>query len=217
MPGRPFPLLRRFFIVIVQLALCVCAVPCRAQDTVKLEADRLANLLNWQSGTVVGEIGAGNGKLTLAAAQRVGHSGKVYSTELDATAFAHLEELAAKEENITAVKAAETETNLPPGCCDSIFMRLVYHHLTKPAEIDASLFRSLKPGGRLAVIDENPYKGSTIPEGVPNNRGGHGVPQKILISELIAAGFRVEGVYNDWPSRDAYHDIYCVVFRKTKP
>ncbi len=177
----------------------------------------MATLLNWHSGTIVAEIGAGNGKLTLAAAVRVGPSGKVYSTELDATALAHLEELAAKEGNITAVKAAETDTNLSPGCCDSIFMRLVYHHLTRPAEIDASLFRSLKPGGRLAVIDEDPNKGTTIPEGVPKNRGGHGVPQKILISELAAAGFEVETVSNDWPSRDAFHLIYCVVFRKTKP
>ena len=209
-------MLRRSFIVAV--ALCALGVaPCRGQDTLQQEADRLATLLNWHPGTMVAEIGAGNGKLTLAAAHRVGPSGKVYSTELDATALAHLEELAAKERNITAVKAAETDTNLPPGCCDSIFMRLVYHHLTRPAEIDASLFRSLKSGGRLAVIDEEPSKGTTIPEGVPKNRGGHGVPQKILISELAAAGFEVETVSNDWPSRDAFHQIYCVVFGKTKP
>jgi SAM-dependent methyltransferase len=207
---------RRSFIVAA--VFCTLGVaPCRGQDTLQQEADRLTTLLNWHPGSVVAEIGAGDGKLTLAAAHRVGPSGKVYSTELDATALGHLEELAAKEGDITAVKAAEADTNLPPGCCDSIFMRLVYHHLTRPAEIDASLFRSLKSGGRLAVIDEDPYKGTTIPEGVPKNRGGHGVPQKILISELAAAGFEVETVYNDWPSRDEFHHIYCVVFRKTKP
>ena len=209
-------LLRRS--VIVALALCSLGVaPCRGQDTWQEEADRLATLLNWHPGSVVAEVGASQGKLTLAAAQRVGPSGKVYSTELDAKALAHLEELAAKERNITVVKAAEADTNLSAGCCDSIFMRLVYHHLTKPAEIDASLFRSLKPGGRLAVIDEDPYKGTSIPEGVPKNRGGHGVPQRILISELVGAGFEVETVDNDWPSRDAFHLIYCVVFRKTRP
>ena len=64
------------------------------------------------------------------------------------------------------------------------------------------------------MIDENPYPGSSVPEGVPMNREGHGVPQKILISELVAAGFEVENTFNDWPGRDQYHDMYCVVFRK---
>jgi ubiquinone/menaquinone biosynthesis C-methylase UbiE len=209
-------MLRRFLIILLAFA-AIGAAPCRAQDTRRQEADRLATLLKWNAGSVVAEIGAGNGELTAAAAERVGPSGKVYSTELDPEALNHLKELAAKQGNIVAVKAAEDDTNLPAACCDSIFMRLVYHHLTKPAQIDASLFRSLKPGGRLAVVDMNPGKGTSIPEGVPKNRGGHGVPQKILIQEVTAAGFQVTGVYNDWPGHDAYHDMYCVVFRKPGP
>jgi ubiquinone/menaquinone biosynthesis C-methylase UbiE len=209
-------MLRRIFIV--ELVLCAVGVgPCSGQeDTFQREADRLAALLKWHPGDVLAEVGAGNGTLTIAAARRVA-PGKVYATEIDPKALAHLEELAAKERGITAVKATETETNLPPACCDSIFMRLVYHHLTRPSEIDIGLFRSLKPEGRLAVIDEEPREGTSIPEGVPRNRGGHGVPQKILIDELTAAGFQVETVTNDWPSRDKFHQIYCVVFRKAKP
>jgi len=65
------------------------------------------------------------------------------------------------------------------------------------------------------VIDEEPSNGSILPEGVPQNRGGHGIPQKILIDELAAAGFNVETVANDWP-HDEYHLIYCVIFRKKK-
>ncbi len=209
-------MLRRSFIV--AFVLCVLgAAPCHGQDTTQAEADLLAKLSRWGPGTVVAEIGAGNGKLTIAAAERVGSSGKIYTTELDPEALAHLKELSAKQSNITVVKAGEAETNLPPNCCDSIFMRLVYHHFTKPVEVDASLFRSLKAGGRLAVIDENPSDGSTIPDGVPKNRGGHGVPQQILISELAAAGFEVETISDDWPGRDAHHQVYCVVFRKPKP
>jgi SAM-dependent methyltransferase len=204
--------------LIVAIVFCLLgAVLCHGQDTYQAEADRLAKLLNWRPGTVVAEIGAKNGKLTLAAAQRVGSSGKVYSTELDPEALAHLRELSAQEKNITVVEAGEAESNLPPGCCDSIFMRLVYHHLTKPAEVDATIFQALKAGGRLAVIDEDPHEGSALPGGVPKNRGGHGIPQKILISELTAAGFEVEAITNEWPSRDEFHQIYCIVFRKPTP
>jgi len=208
-------MLRRSFIIALVL-YALGAAPCRAQDTSQQEADRLASLLNWHSGTVVAEIGAGRGELTVAAAQRVSSSGRVYTTELDPKELAHLQELAANSKNIVAVKAAEADTNLPPACCDSIFMRLVYHHFTKPTEINASIFRSLRPEGRLAVIDENPRKGSTIPEGVPKNRGGHGIPQEILISEVTAAGFQVEAIENHWPA-DSFHQLYCVVFRKAKP
>ncbi len=166
-------MLRRSFIIM--LAFTACGVTlCQERGTHEEEAARLATLLSWKPGSVVAEIGAGEGQMTLAAAHRVGAVGRVYATELDAAKLAHLEALAAKEKNITPLKAAETETNLPPECCDSIFMRLVYHHLTKPAEIDASLFRSLKSGGLLAVIDEEPRAGTSIPEGVPRNRSGHG-------------------------------------------
>ncbi len=182
------------------------------RTTYQEEADRLALELNWQQGSVVADIGAGGGEMTLAAAEHVGAAGRVYTTELEAKALAHLEELAAKEKNITAIQAGETQTNLPPECCDSIFMRLVYHHLTKPAEVDASLFRSLKPGGLLAVIDREPLPGSKRVEGVPENRGGHGVPEKILIEELTSAGFLVVKSLDNWPDNH-----YCVVFRKPKP
>ena len=131
-------MLRRSLIVGLALAAFSFAAPCRAQDTWKEEAGRLADLLNWQPGSVVADVGAGRGELTELAAQKVGPSGKVYTTELDTDLLAHLQELAEKEKTIVAVKAAEADTSLPEACCDSIFMRLVYHHLAKPAEIDAA-------------------------------------------------------------------------------
>jgi predicted methyltransferase len=209
---------RRSLIIVLILSACALAL-CFAQnnDTFQEEAARLALHLHWQEGSVVADIGAGKGELTLIAAERVGATGRVYTTELDVKKLAALEDLAAKEKNITALQAGVAQTNLPPECCDSIFMRLVYHHLTKPAEVDASLFQSLKPGGLLAVIDEDPSPGSSIPEGVPKNRVGHGVPQKILIDELTAAGFQVVTIPDDWPGREPNHQMYCVVFRKPGP
>ena len=193
-------------------ALALAACHGHAQD--QKEADKLATLLNWRPGSIVAEIGAGDGGLTLAAAERVGPTGRVYTTELDRKKLAKLESLAAaqKAHNIIAVKAGQAETNLPPQCCDSIFMRRVYHHFTQPAKEDASLFQSLKPGGLLAVIDFPPREGHGAlkpPKGVPKNRGGHGMPKQLLIDELSAAGFQPLTTPTDWPSED-----YCVVFRK---
>jgi hypothetical protein len=93
-------------------------------------------------------------------------------------------------------------------------MRLVYHHFTKPNEMDSSLFRSLKHGGRLVIVDEEPTKDSKMPDGVPKNRLGHGIPEKVLISELKHAGFKIQTIEKDWPGADAYHPMYCIVFVK---
>ncbi|HEV1995125.1 MAG TPA: class I SAM-dependent methyltransferase, partial [Candidatus Acidoferrum sp.] len=175
------------------------------------EVARLAELMGWKAGMVAADIGAGDGKYTFAAVERVGAAGKVFATEIDAKKLAELRSEVAKRKlaNVVVVESKEADTNLPAGCCDAIFLRRVYHHLTKPVEFDANLARSLKPGGRLAIIDFAPRAGLEPVEGVPSNRGGHGIPQKIVIEELSAAGLQVEKIVNDWPEQS-----YCVLFVK---
>lgn len=175
------------------------------------EIARLAALMEWKTGTVAADIGAGDGEYTFAAAGRVGAAGKVYATEIDAKKLAALREEVARRKlaNVMVVESKEADTNLPAGCCDAIFLRRVYHHLTKPVEFNANLVRSLKSGGRLAIIDFAPRDGLEPVEGVPSNRGGHGIPQKIVIEELSAAGLHVEKIVEDWPEGS-----YCVLFVK---
>jgi ubiquinone/menaquinone biosynthesis C-methylase UbiE len=172
---------------------------------------RLAVLMQWKPGTIVADIGAGDGRFSFAAVVHAGAAGKVYATEIDAKKLEELRGSVAKRklQNVVVVESKEADTNLPTACCDAIFLRRVYHHLTKPVEFDANLVRSLKPGGRLAIIDFPPRSDLEPVEGVPSNRGGHGIPQKIVIEELTAAGLQVERVVNDWPNDD-----YCVLFVK---
>jgi ubiquinone/menaquinone biosynthesis C-methylase UbiE len=177
------------------------------------EVRRLGQAMGWKAGQSIGDVGAGRGEIGIAAAAAVGKMGRVYLTELDKEKREALESEVKSRglANILVLQAAEKQTNLPNECCDGIVLRRVYHHLTAPAEMDASLLRSLKPGGELAVIDFAPRKwlSETDPvKGVPANRGGHGIPKNILIEELTTAGFKVDKVFDDWP------DGYCVVFRK---
>ncbi len=177
------------------------------------EVRRLGQAMGWKAGQSIGDVGAGRGEIGIAAAAAVGKMGRVYLTELDEEKREALESEVKSRglANILVLQAAEKQTNLPNECCDGIVLRRVYHHLTAPAEMDASLLRSLKPGGELAVIDFAPRKwlSETDPvKGVPANRGGHGIPKNILIEELTTAGFKVDKVFDDWP------DGYCVVFRK---
>jgi ubiquinone/menaquinone biosynthesis C-methylase UbiE len=196
-------------LVIVALSLVLFLGAQASNDEVR----RLGQVMGWKAGQTIGDVGAGRGEIGIAAASAVGKTGRVYLTELDEEKRKALEgEVKSRGlANIVVLQAAEKQTNLPNECCDSIVLRRVYHHLTAPVEMDASLLGSLKPGGELAVIDFAPRKSlseSDPVKGVPANRSGHGIPKNILIEELTTAGFKVDKVFDDWP------DGYCVVFRK---
>lgn len=175
------------------------------------EIPKLAALMEWKPGTVVADIGAGDGSYAFAAVEQVGGTGKVFATEIDADKLKALRaEVKQRElQNVTVVESGEAETNLPASCCDAIFLRRVYHHLTKPLEFDASILRSLKPGGKLAVIDFPPHPEYGKVKGVPKDREDHGIQKKILIDELSKAGFQLDKIADEWPTSD-----YCVLFVK---
>src|ERR1700730_11764578 len=157
------------------------------------EIKRLAALMSWKPGAVVADIGAGDGRWAFAAAHTVGATGKVFATEIDKEKLTKLRADVAKRQlqNVVVLESKEAETGLPTECCDAIFLRRVYHHLTKPTDFDAALLRALKPGGGFAIIDSPPRSGLDHVEGVPPNRGGHGIPERVMIEELTAAGLQL--------------------------
>jgi len=175
------------------------------------EITRLAQLTQWKPGTVVADIGAGDGSYSFAAAETVGPTGRVYATEIDTDKLKTLKAEAAKRhpQNVIVVEGAADDTNLPSNCCDTIFLRHVYHHITQPREFDKHLLRSLRPGAYLAIIDFPPNPNYPPVEGVPKNRGGHGLPQKVLVEELTSAGLQVEKTIDNWSGSD-----YCAIFKR---
>lgn len=176
------------------------------------EAKKLAGLMDWKAGQTIAEIGAGEGQMSFFAAGRAGSGGHVYTTELDDRKFENLKKEVAKRDlqNVTVLKADPIKTNLQNGCCDSIFMRRVYHHITNPSATDVDILRALKPGGLLAVIDFPPNAWLPAVKNVPKSHGGHGIPKDILIEELTAAGFEITAQPKDWP----HSGDYCVIARK---
>ena len=209
--------LAAFLAAVATIALCLslnffglrttAAPPPDARE----EIPRLAGLMQWKAGTVVADIGAGDGTYSFETAKIVGASGRVYATEIDEAKLKELRENIAKRRitNVTVVEGSADDTKLPSDCCDAIFLRHVYHHITQPEAFDKNLLRSLKPGARLAIIDFPPNNSYGHVEGVPANRGGHGIPQKIMVDELTSTGFRAEQTNDHWSGSD-----YCVIFVK---
>jgi ubiquinone/menaquinone biosynthesis C-methylase UbiE len=182
---------RRLFLALLVAAFAAPAAGTLAQNNPR-DADRLIKAMGVEPGMTVGEIGAGTGDLSLLFARHVGERGAVFTTEINPDRLADIRKAvdASSLRNITVLEAGEEVTNLPPGCCDAIFMRNVYHHFSRPAAINRSLFASLKPGGRLAVIDFPPGNGREGETAADRAKDGtHGVFKETVAAELKRAGF----------------------------
>ena len=189
----------------VVLVIAVVALIGRDGET---EVDHLARLLDIQPGDTVADVGAGDGWLSVEVAAMVGDAGHVFATELSPRRRDDIRESVAGAGlgNVTVVEAGEHESNLAPGCCEAVFLRRVYHHLTDPAAYNASLYDSLKPGGRLAIV-ELEFDGILSPlRGWP-----HWTDDERVVAEVTAAGL-THVATADWPR--AAH--YAAVFRKER-
>lgn len=187
-----------------------------AQDRASAEKDvsKVVEVLDLKPGMTVADVGAGGGSMSVVLAKWIG-AGHVFATDIGARQLELIRNAVKKEglTNVTVVEGAAASTNLPAECCDAVFLRLVYHHITAPGEFDKSLLASLKPGGRLAIIEFLPDKGSKIPDGVPANREGHGIPVKIVESEFVAAGFTHVKTIEGWPDEKSPR-TFVVLFKK---
>lgn len=158
------------------------------------DTTRLIDVLQLKPGSVVAEIGAGGGDLTVAIAKHVGAAGRVYSSELGEDRLKTLRTAVTKSgvANVEIVEGQPAHANLPDACCDAVFLRNVYHHFGDPATMNASFVRALKPGGRVAIIDFPPRNNAaTAAPGKRGDDGHHGVTAQVVADELKAAGLRI--------------------------
>jgi ubiquinone/menaquinone biosynthesis C-methylase UbiE len=177
----------------------VAAAP-RAVRTLALDQDtgdaaRLIKALDLRPGSVVAEIGAGDGELTLSVARIVGEAGRVFSNELNETKLAALRAKMAEARagNVTVIEGRANTTSLPDQCCDGIYLRDVYHHFSDPAAMNASIMTALRPGGRLVILEFGPPPGSESADVRRRGEDGqHGITPATLERELKAAGFTIE-------------------------
>ena len=178
------------------------------------EALQLVDALGLTPGMSVADIGSGGGAMTVV----LGHwnrGGRVFATDITERALRQTRDYARKEglTNVTVIEGGAATTNLPAACCDAAFLRNVYHHVTDVAPFAKSLHASLKPGGRLAIIDFPPEKGSKLFPGVPANRGGHGIPAAVVIEEMVGAGFTHVRTIDRWPPGTT-NNVFLTLFRK---
>jgi ubiquinone/menaquinone biosynthesis C-methylase UbiE len=106
-------------------------------------------------GMTVADVGTGIGFMLPFLSKRVGPEGKVIAEDIFDDFLAGAKQRAANQklENVTFVKGTETDPKLPEGAMDLVLALDVYHHFDFPDKMLAAIHKSLKPDGRLVIVE----------------------------------------------------------------
>jgi cyclopropane fatty-acyl-phospholipid synthase-like methyltransferase len=161
--------------------------------------DEVIRALKLAPEALVADIGAGTGYFAVRLARAV-PKGRVYAADIEPDMVRHLAQRARHEglANLTAVAAKPADPGIP--AVDVVLLVDVYHHVAERERYFRNLKKSLKPGGRLAIID------FTLDSPRGPSRQARIVPDAVK-KELARAGYKLLEEYRFLP------DQYFLVFR----
>jgi len=131
----------------------------------------------------VADVGAGTGYFAARFARALPR-GKVYAIDVEPDMVRYLARRAKREQlaNLVPLRGAAADPKIPQPV-DLVFICNTYHHIADRPRYMRGLRRSLRPGGRIAIVD---YKRGELPVGPPER---HRVFPAQLHRELVAAGY----------------------------
>jgi predicted methyltransferase len=174
---------------------------------------RLFTHLGLGKGSAVADIGAGGGQDTWVFADLVGPNGTVFAQEIAEGKVGSLKNEAAKRKlsQVRAVLGRTDDPALPAASVNMAYLHYVYHHFSRPREMLRGIWRSLKPGGYLVVVDK---ERGTLREWVPESvraEKHHWTAETTVVRHAREEGFAfVECAEDHWHSQDEF----VLVFRR---
>ena len=160
----------------------------------KYKADQIMEILSLKPGQIIADIGSGGGYFVYRFAKAVGDTGKVYAVDTNQEFLKFIKKQAAEQglTNVVTLLITSEHPDLPKHTLDYVFLRNVTHHLPNRVEYFQRLKETLKPDGKVIIIE---YDG----------RGGffsfhrlhqHFVPQNTLLEEMKQAGYVIQKSYD---------------------
>jgi predicted methyltransferase len=166
------------------------------------------------AGSVVADIGAGRGYFTFHLAGRVGAQGKVYAVDLDKRELERLKERAAEAglAQIETVNSLADDPLLPEGALDAVLVVNAYHEMREFDAMLRGMFKALKPGGRLVIVDQSAINGKPRDEYFRS----HKISEEVVREDAQRNGFRLVRKEDDIITGDKEHWFF-LVFEKPRP
>ncbi len=161
-----------------------------------------------KSGERIADVGAGTGFYSRLFARTTGWDGWVYSVDISPNFLQHIAARASADgiENLTPVLGTDVSIRLPTESVDLVFICDTYHHFEQPSASLASIYRAVKPGGRLILIDFNRIPGKSRDFILGHVRAG----KEVFRDEIKQAGFQ----FIDEVNVNAFEENYLLRFRK---
>ena len=158
-------------------------------------------------GMRIADVGAGTGLFTRLFSQAAGPEGHVFAVDISDEFIDNILRRADDlgKRNIQGIVCDVDDAKLPPDSVDLIFICDTYHHFEFPYKTLASLFKALKPGGRLVVVDFQRIPGTSSDWIMSHVRAGKDQVRK----EIEDAGFKL---LEEHP--DILKENYVLVFSR---
>lgn len=108
-------------------------------------------------GQTVADIGAGTGLFLKSFSTAVGRRGRVYAIDISPRLVEHLDARVKTEKlsNVSVVRNDSRSLQLMNTRLDKAFVCDSYHHFEHHEDMLESIFKALKPGGELILVDFN--------------------------------------------------------------
>jgi ubiquinone/menaquinone biosynthesis C-methylase UbiE len=148
--------------------------------------EQIMDALKIADGSLVAEIGAGGGWFTVRLAHRVNQNGVVYAEDVQPEMIEAIRRRVQRENltNVHTVLGTTKDSRLPHGL-DAILINWAYSEMENPVAVLKDAAQSLKPQGRIGIVDFSPGAGGPGPE--PEQR----VDPDTVIKGATAAGLKV--------------------------
>lgn len=159
---------------------------------------QVIDALALKPGMHVADLGAGSGYFTRRFVEAVTETGKVFVIDIDPDALRYVEEsLVHMHRSFEAefILARPDNPKIPFESVDVVFVCNTYHHLENRSDYFRGVKSSLKPNGRVAIVDF--YHDDRSGELGFSKR--HLVPRDTVIEEMKEAGYHLAREYTFLP------------------